>query len=52
MRSDEAVGRGNPDSSCCNLVILMDEPAEHITTLDLSRVDLPRTLFGGVRSPV
>jgi hypothetical protein len=35
------VGRGNPDSSCCHLVILMDEAAEHIATPDLTRVDLP-----------
>jgi hypothetical protein len=32
------VGRGNPDSSCCDLVILMDEAAEHIATPDLSSV--------------
>ena len=34
------VGRGNPDSSCCDLVKLVDEAAEHITTPDLSRIDL------------
>jgi serine/threonine protein kinase len=34
------VGRGNPDSSCGDLVILVDEAAEHIATPDLSRVDL------------
>jgi IS5 family transposase len=34
------VGRGNPDSSCCDLVILVDEAAEHVATPDLSRVDL------------
>jgi hypothetical protein len=33
------VGRGNPDSSCCDLVIVMDEAAEHIATPHLSRVD-------------
>src|SRR6266545_2211245 len=31
------VGRGNPDSSCCNLVILADEAAEHIATPHFSR---------------
>jgi hypothetical protein len=31
------VGRGNPDSSCCNLVILVDEPAEHVSTPYLPR---------------
>jgi hypothetical protein len=36
----DAVGRGNPDPSCCDLVILMDEAAEHIATPDVSRVDL------------
>jgi hypothetical protein len=34
-----------PDSSSCNLVILMDEAAEHIATPDLSKVDLRRTPF-------
>jgi hypothetical protein len=34
------VGRGNPDSSGCDLVILIDEAAEHSATPDLSRVDL------------
>src|SRR4029450_11628183 len=34
------VGRGNPDSSSCDLVILMDEAAEHFATPDVSRVDL------------
>jgi hypothetical protein len=34
------VGRGNPDSSCRDLVILVDEAAEHIATPDLSRIDL------------
>jgi hypothetical protein len=34
------VGRGNPDSSCCDLVILVDEAAEHLATPDLSRVQL------------
>jgi hypothetical protein len=28
-----------PDSSCCDLVILVDEAAEHIAMPDLSRVD-------------
>jgi len=32
------VGRGNPDFSCCDLVILVDEAAEHITTPDRSSV--------------
>jgi MftR C-terminal domain len=36
----DAVGRGNPDSSCCDLVILVDEAAEHIATPDVSKVDL------------
>jgi hypothetical protein len=36
----EPVGRGNPDSSCCDLVILVDEAAEHIATPDVSKVDL------------
>jgi hypothetical protein len=36
----QPVGRGNPDSSCCELVILMEEAAQHIATPDLSRVDL------------
>ena len=34
------VGRGNPVSSCCDLVVLVDEAAEHIATSDLSRVDV------------
>ena len=34
------VGRRNPDSSCRDLVILVDEAAEHITTPDLCGVDL------------
>jgi hypothetical protein len=34
------VGRGNPDSSCCDLVILVDEAAKHIATPDRSRVHL------------
>jgi len=34
------VGRGNPDSSCCDLAILMDEATKHITTPDLSRIDV------------
>ena len=36
----QAVGRGNPDSSCCDLVILVDEAAEHVATLHLLRVDV------------
>jgi hypothetical protein len=36
----QPVGRGNPDSSCCDLVILMDEAAEHIATPHLLRIDL------------
>ena len=36
------VERGNHDSSCCDLVILMDQAAEHIATPHRSRVDLPR----------
>jgi hypothetical protein len=34
------VGRGNPDSSCCDLVVLVDEAAEHIATPHLSKIDL------------
>jgi hypothetical protein len=37
---DVPVGRGNPDSSCCDLVILVDEAAEHLATPDRSRVQL------------
>jgi len=29
-----AVGRGNADSSCCDLVILVDEAAKYIATPD------------------
>jgi hypothetical protein len=32
------VGRGNPDASCCDLLILVDEAAEHVATPDLSGV--------------
>src|SRR5829696_8863673 len=41
----QAVGRGNPDSSCCDPVILMDQAAQHLVTPDLQRVDLRWTLF-------
>jgi len=40
MARRRPVGRGNPDSSCCNLVILVDEAVEHIATPDLSGVDV------------
>jgi hypothetical protein len=36
----DGVGHGNPDSSCCDLVILMGKAAGHIATPDLLRVDL------------
>jgi hypothetical protein len=39
-RKEAPVGRGNPDSSCCDLVILVDEAAEHIATPYLSKIDL------------
>jgi hypothetical protein len=38
------VGRGNPDSSCCNLVILMDETAEHVAAPDVPGPDRDRML--------
>jgi hypothetical protein len=40
MTGYDPVGRGNPDSSCCDLVILVDEAAEHIATPHLSKIDL------------
>jgi len=33
-------GAQNPDSSSCDLVILVDEAAEHIAAPDLPRIDL------------
>jgi hypothetical protein len=39
VAAQQPVGRGNPDSSGCDLVILMDEAAQHITTTDRSRLD-------------
>jgi hypothetical protein len=35
----QPVGRGNR-ASCCDLVILVDEAAQHIATSDLLRVDV------------
>ena len=36
------VGRGNRDSSCCDGVILMDKPAEHIAASDISGLNRHR----------
>jgi hypothetical protein len=39
-RHENPVGRRNPDSSSCGLVILVDEAAEHVAAPDRSRVAL------------
>src|SRR5215216_600175 len=39
------VGRGNPDSSCCDRVILVDEAAKHVVAPDLSRAEERQILF-------
>jgi hypothetical protein len=39
------VGRGSPDSSCCDLAIVVDAAAEHIARSHLSKIDLRCTRF-------